>query len=277
MSSQMLVVSDPPLGTVDAAALGALLGLPAADAALKLAYPAPEVLSSTDPDKSAEVASAMESTGMSVVVVDSKRLAEIPWPRPASWFEFGPEALLVRTGRGDVAIRYDEPVVGVYCAPPPDSRPNPSAPRRTQAASPEVEAGLVLAESLEWMPHLDLYYRRDRVLQRVTLARDLVDFSGLRDQRGATGDASMEATVDECVRSFKAIELDRRLQGIRPRQRFRMGDPSFDPDLRKLFSYGTLLLRQMLDSTGSGLGDLTQFEFGSRLAYATSYLGRENV
>ena len=277
MLTQILVVSDPPHGNVDAAALGGLLGLPTEDARLKLSYPAPEVLSSSDAARADEVARDMEEAGMSVVIVDAERLLDMPWAAPASWFEFGPEALVVRTGNNDVAIHYDEPVVGVYCAPPADSTPNPSPPRHSAAASPEVEAGLKAAESLEWMPHLDLYYQRDGRARRVTIARDLSDFAGLHNLRQPTAAESMSATVEECIRSFKAIELDRRLEGVRPRQRFRMGDPSFDPDLRKLFSYGTLLLRQVLDSMAPGFGDLTQYEFGSRLAYVTSYLGRENV
>ena len=152
MLTQILVVSDPPHGNVDAAALGGLLGLPTEDARLKLSYPAPEVLSSSDAARADEVARDMEEAGMSVVIVDAAKHAER---------QRGQETLVVRTGNNDVAIHYDEPVVGVYCAPPADSTANPSPPRHSAAASPEVEAGLKAAESLEWMPHLDLYYQRD--------------------------------------------------------------------------------------------------------------------
>ena len=114
--TQILVVSDPPHGNVDAAALGGLLGLPTEDARLKLSYPAPEVLSSSDAARADEVARDMEEAGMSVVIVDAERLLDMPWAAPASWFEFGPEALVVRTGNNDVAIHdtarrfYAEPV-----------------------------------------------------------------------------------------------------------------------------------------------------------------------
>ena len=78
------------------------------------------------------------------------------------------------------------------------------------------------------------------------------------------------AMLTECERRFSHIEVDQRLSGVLPRQRFAMGDMRFDPDMRKNFSYGTLLLRQALNSVSPELGDLTQFELGSRLAYVLS-------
>ena len=41
-------------------------------------------------------------------------------------------------------------------------------------------------------------------------------------------------------------------------------------DLRKLFSFGTLLLRQVLESISPELRDIPQYELGSRLAYLMS-------
>jgi hypothetical protein len=80
----------------------------------------------------------------------------------------------------------------------------------------------------------------------------------------------MAATLAECVRRFTDLELDTRLDGVRPRSRFVMGIKNFDYDLRKLYSYGTLLLRQVLDSISPELRDLTHYDLGSRLAYVVS-------
>jgi hypothetical protein len=77
----------------------------------------------------------------------------------------------------------------------------------------------------------------------------------------------MNVTVSACRRYFHDIEIDSRLEGVRPRQRFVMGEQGFDLDLRKMYSFGTLLLRQALDAVSPELKDLTQYELGSRLAY----------
>ena len=71
----------------------------------------------------------------------------------------------------------------------------------------------------------------------------------------------------ELDRRFDQPTIDTRLENVRPRQRFAMGDDTFDMDLRKLFSYGTLLLRQALMAVSPELGSLTQYELGCRVAY----------
>jgi hypothetical protein len=51
-----------------------------------------------------------------------------------------------------------------------------------------------------------------------------------------------------------------------------MGDAGFDPDQRKRYSFGTLLLCHILDSIAPELRDIPQFELGSRVAYALNTL-----
>ena len=89
---------------------------------------------------------------------------------------------------------------------------------------------------------------------------------------GATPGESLAVTASECERRFDHFALDMRLTGVLPRQRFAMGDPTFDPDIRKNFSYGTLLLRQALYTVSAEPGDPTQWELGSRLAYVLKQL-----
>lgn len=52
-----------------------------------------------------------------------------------------------------------------------------------------------------------------------------------------------------------------------------MGEAGFDPDLRKRYSFGTLLLCHILDSISAELRDVPQYELGSRMAYALSGFG----
>jgi hypothetical protein len=55
---------------------------------------------------------------------------------------------------------------------------------------------------------------------------------------------------------------------VRPRRRFVAGEAGFDMDLRKHYSFGTLLLRHALGSVSDEIKDLPHYEFGSRLACA---------
>ena len=261
MQPQILVVSDPPHGDVDVGAAAATLGLAADIARLKIAFPAPEVLSASNQYRANEVADALTNVGMSVKVFDCALLADLPWGTPVSTFAFDADGLRVRAGGEETEIASDEPVLAVYCEPPEGFQAPFS--RRTKGASP----GLTFAEDIEWMPRLDLWFERQGALDRVTFVSGVTDFSALGDARGDNDLDSLRTLVVQCERRFDDLRLDARLEHVRPRQRFVMGETGFDIDLRKLYSFGTLLLRQVLDSVSPELRDLPQYELGSRMAY----------
>jgi hypothetical protein len=102
----------------------------------------------------------------------------------------------------------------------------------------------------------------------VTIAQDVLDQAGLGALRRASPADSMKAIIDECAQRFPRLWLDARLDGVRPRRRFVAGETGFDVDLRKHYSFGTLLLRHALGSISDDLKDLPHYEFGSRLACA---------
>lgn len=244
-----------------------LLGLEAEDARAKIAFGAPEVLLASDPHRCARLATALGEAGLSVAVVDGASLAKIPWPRLASSLAFGTAGLVAETDDGVVQIRYDEPVLGVSCAPPADLRaPAPGKSLAPEGDDSPAARGLRLAESLEWMSHLNFFFTRDGEAQRIVIGRDLTDFSGLVD--GQTAEECMAATVTECRQRFSRLSLDTRLEDVRPRARFLLGIEDFDYDLRKAYSFGTLLLRTVLDSVSPELTDLTQYELGARISSA---------
>jgi hypothetical protein len=76
----------------------------------------------------------------------------------------------------------------------------------------------------------------------------------------------MSAFVDECVRRFSNLRLDRRLENVLPRGRLRVGAPSPSAG-RTLMSFGTLALSELLGAISVDLRYVTQFELGSRIAY----------
>lgn len=270
---QILVVSDPPHGDVDNDAVAEILGLALVDAQQKIGFPAPEVLLASDRDPASDVAEALTRAGLSVAVIDGHSLADIPWPAPISSFDFGGESLLVRLSGDDVEISYDTPVVGVYCKPPSDlamDDPSGDGLEEGTARLGSGDDGFAIAEGLEWVTNLDLYFTQGGTLRRISIVQDVVDFSGLGGMKRPTGAENMATTIAECERRFHRFELDARLENLRPRHRFLGGDVGFDLDMRKLFSFGTLLLRQVLDSISPEIRDIPQYELGSRLAYLTS-------
>jgi len=268
---QIFVVSDPPHAQRDMDAVAAVLGLGVDDTRLKVDFPAPEVLMVSDPAHANDFANSLRDAGLNVQVFDGAALAEIPWPAPVSSFEFRDGGLAARVGSEDIVLPCDLPVVAVRSQPPLDFVLGTPAEVDTKAD------GVSIAESIQWMGLLELYYNVYGEIGRLTIVRDVTDFGGLEGPRGTPDtvdpDSSsgitdpLSAMLTACEHCFAHIEVDARLSGVLPRQRFAMGDTGFDPDMRKNFSYGTLLLRQALNSVSPDLGDLTQFELGSRLAY----------
>jgi hypothetical protein len=250
----MLVVSDPPHGDVKDEAAAAVLGVPVDHARLKIGFGAPEVLVASNPDRAADVRASLKAAGVNVEMRDGDALARLPWPTLVSSFELGHAGLSAPAGDEVVEIAYDEPVFGVYCGPPSDFSPPPGAPEDGM-----VRTGPAAADALEWVPHLDLYYVRGGLPARISIAA--------KDVR---------ATVEACRRRFANLALDTRLGGVRPRRRFVAGELGFDPDMRKRYAFGTLLLRNLLESISSELRDVTQYELGSRLAYVLSQEGPES-
>lgn len=269
MESSFLVVSDPPHeASVNIDIVASILGLEENDARLKVGFGAPEVLEAADDDRCRRVAESLRGAGMTVAIIDGRSLVGLPWPSMATSVALGEHGLMLTVGPELVPVPWSEDVIAVYCRPPIEVRP-PSEVKSLAAASKDsrTAAGLAIAETLEWMPHLDLFFQRDGELRRITIARDVTDFTGLGDVVGLSPDECMAATVAECEERFANIVLDTRLEDVRPRARFTLGIQDFDYDLRKAFSFGTLLLRSVLDTVSPELRDLTQYELGARLAY----------
>ena len=120
--------------------------------------------------------------------------------------------------------------------------------------------GPTIAEAIQWMSNLDLYFRDEGSLRRISIVPDLLELDG-------------EHVAKELGRRFKCLRVDARLAGVRPRARFVMGEGGFDRNPRKRYSFGTPLLRHVLESISLELRGVPQYELGSRLAYALSPLG----
>lgn len=246
-TTTILVVSDPPHGEVKTAAAAAVLGLPAEHTRLKIRFGAPEVLAASDPDRASDLALSLRAAGVNAEMRDAEQLVQLPWPTLVSSVSLDDSGLRADVGDGIVEIGYGEPVFAVHCEPPPEFVLPPDAPPVQDGM---IRAGPTAADALEWVPHLDLYYMRGEVPARISIAGD-----------------GLTAIVDQCRKRFANLVLDARLAGVRPRRRFVAGELGFNPDMRKRYAFGTLLLRHVLESISPELRDLTQYELGSRLAY----------
>jgi hypothetical protein len=262
-----LVVSDPPHGEVGLETVASLLSLDVPGTRLKAAFPAPEVLSASAADEAKEFASSLRDAGLTVAVVDGAALTRPPWPNPITSMAFDRQGLTVSVTDGDVHVPYNASVVGVYCKPPADFSMSSGV---SAADALERGDGLAIAEAIQWMANLDLYFSEAGALRRISIVPDLADFSSLGELRRPVAGETMDAVIEECRRRFGRLQLDARLENVRPRQRFIMGEAGFNPDQRKRYSFGTLLLCHILDSISPELRDVPQYELGSRLAYALS-------
>lgn len=259
--SLSLVISDPPHGRVDPQVLADALGLDLPNASLKLGFGAPEILRCADPARARSFAELLTDAGLHVSVVDGAELTRVPWPAPITTMSFGPNGLVGVVGGRAVGIRYNEPVLAVFCKPPL----NYTRPAGIPALTPTAK-GVAIAEALDGMAVLDLYTRTGGQLDRITIAQDVADFSGVEGMDGVLSSDRLKAMLGECARRFERITVDARLENVRPRRRFVAGEAGFDMDLRKHYSFGTLLLRHALEEISPELKDLPHYEYGSRLA-----------
>jgi hypothetical protein len=261
-----LVVTDPPHGRVDHQAVADALGLELASASLKIGFGAPEVLRCADSARAVPFAHVLGDAGLCVNVIEGAELARVPWPAPISTVSFGPHGLVGLFRGRAVGIRYEEPVLAVFCKPPRNyTRP---------ASIPSLEStahGVANAEALDGMAILDLYTNTGGQLDRITIAQDVAEFTGIDELVGVPPAERLDMMLSECGRRFERFTVDARLVNVRPRRRFVAGEASFDMDLRKHYSFGTLLLRHALEEISPDLKDLPHYEYGSRLACA---LGR---
>ncbi len=211
------------------------------------------------PEEAAAFATALRGTGFTISILNGAALAGLPWPEPVSSLAFDASYLQASFRNEGFTIRYDAEVVGVYCRPPADRSVKASLDLGRAVASGH---GPTVAEAIQWQTILDLYFLEERSLRRVTVVPDVLGLDGERLLRE--------------LRRFRNLRLDDRLSGVRPRAAYVMGTANREGPERRRYSFGTLLLRQVLESISPELRAVPQYEFGSRLAYALRPLGDQH-
>jgi hypothetical protein len=269
------IVSDPPHGEVDYEQGAALLGLTVADARLKINFRAPEPwLAISDAHQASDTAQALRDAGLQVMTVFGPNLLDVPSPTLATSFSFADDALVVPNEEGEVRVPYDAQVVGAFCRPPADFASGDRSARARDSFDPmrrrsERLAGVATpkqaAELLERRTNLDLYFSLDGGLRRLSFAEDFVDFSGLGEAMLPRAAANMDLTIAELEKRFLRLAIDKRMVNVRPRQRVTVGEPVHEN--RRLFSFGTIELQQLLASVSPEVEDITNYELASRISY----------
>jgi len=256
MDKQILVISNPPHprkeDDIDLERVAKVLGLDIYLAKLKVRFAAPEIFFWASPIEAAKFTKELREAGLSISAQSGAEMADPPWPEPVSTLTLDESGLRATTAEKSYLVRSNQEVFGVYCRPPKDFRMEAAVDLKQAVVSGH---GPTIAEAIQWMGILDLYTREDGELKRITIVPELLDLPP-------------DNVVNEVTRRLKGLTLDRRLEGVRPRGRFVMGSGDFDPDQRKRYSYGTLLLCHVLESIDEELRNITHYEFGSRLAYS---------
>jgi len=282
------VVSNPPHGDVDPARAGSLLDLATAEARIKVNFGAPEVwLAYDELDEAEDSVAALEGAGLRSVVIHAKDLPGVPDVLLAERFEFGEDALSASVDGERIPLAYEHALFAVLCVPPPDfgddERSSLSAAHTGRSGVGKTSTGVLLdrvsgsshlreqaaADTLERSAALDLYGGDPTAPVRISINTGHVSFAGLGDALKPRGRDNLEGCVELCRSRFSDLRLDARLVNVRPRRRLRVGGRSErgGDESRKLYSFGTVGLQDLLDAVSPELGEVSQYDLGSRLSY----------
>lgn len=265
MTAPTLVVSNPPHDGVEVGSAAELLGLDVFATRLKASFAAPEVLAQAGASSAVGIAVALRKTGWKVTILPGHELADIPWAAPATSMAFDETSFRVMVGGRSLEIDYATECVAVVCQPPEGftvNRPLDLDQAFASGHSPTI------AEAAQEHGLIDLYFRNGGVVRRVMVVPALFRID-------------LDDVVQELSRRFSALRLDRRLVGVRPRARFKKGEGEVREDRaagrprRRLYSFGTADLADLLEAISPELREAPQYEFGSRIAYALEPLSPE--
>ena len=257
MSIPTLVVSDPPHGEVDLEVAARLLELDGLATRLKASFGAPEVMHASTRDEGVMFGAALKRTGFKVQILDGARLDEPQWPEPVSGLTFDGSFMQGTTGAEAIRVPYDAKILAVHCQAP--NYRHTRVPEEFERAIASGH-GPTIAEAIQRMAIVDVYFREGGTLRRVTIIPERLRLES-------------DQVLKEMKKRFKNLCLDARLAGVRPRAPFSAGQ-GFDGSERRRYSFGTLRLREVLESIAPELRAVPQYEFGSRLAYALSPLSK---
>ena len=250
-----LVVSDPPHGEVDLEAAAKLLELDGFATRLKASFGAPEVMHASDRAEAIQFGAALQRTGFKVQILNGATLFEPQWPEPISGLVFDASSLQGTTAAETVRVPYDAQVLAVVCQPP--NYRHTRVPEELERAIASGH-GPTIAEAMAHLSIVDIYFRDGAGLRRVTIVPERLKLE-------------TDRVLKDMGKRFTHLTLDARLKGVRPRAPFSIGG-GYDGSERRRYSFGTLMLRQVLESIAPELRAVPQYEFASRLAYALSPL-----
>jgi hypothetical protein len=258
MNTHMLVVSDPPHRDVDLEAMADVLGLDVFTARLKARFGAPEILGHGAADEAAALAAAAGRTGLEARVVPAAVLGAVPWPAPVSHLAFDEKSLHVTVAGRGVEVTYDTEALAVICAPPADySVPRPLDLERALVSGHEP----TIAEAMQEHGFIDLYLASPEAISRISIVPSMFRID-------------LEEVAGEIDRRWRALRMDARLAGVRPRSRTghgprgRSAPHPTEAVQRRGYSFGTPALADLLGRIAPELRDAPQFEIGSRLSCA---------
>ncbi len=274
MSTRHLLVSNPPHGDGEEAAVSSLFGLTAAEVRMKANYGLPEIwFAEEDEAKLLDIAAALGAAGLNTVLVAGSDLVEMPAQSPAESFAFTDGGLWVGRDDAGLTMAYDAPAIGVFCRPRVDVQDakSPAKSIASQLGSARMgfrrrSPGASQVESVA-APFLDLYASTDAGLLRVSIVQDITSFSMIPADL-PHGLSAMQNLVAECEDQFETAHFDRRLVDMRLRGLSRVVTRPAQ-SRRTGFSYATEALTQLLGSLSPDLRDISQADLSSRLAYLT--------
>ncbi len=290
MVNNSLIVSNPPQERPDAQAIAPAFGLTAAEVRMKANYSVPEIwFADHDRTKISAVAETLSEAGFNVAILHAQDVAAVPSQEDVRSFSFSDSSLIFNLGGTELELAYNTPCIAVLCQPH-----QTDTPRGSKSASDSLRDSIAHSsqfggtsgaqqsmhdlmfggseEQRDRAAFLDIFATSAGTVIRLALFQDEVDFSGLPAPLPNASN-NLVMFVAEFEERFANVRLDRRLVGMRYRQRPTVSaihGAAPDPR-RKGYSYGSTALSKLLASISEELSSASQSEVSSRLAYLTTH------
>jgi hypothetical protein len=182
-----------------------------------------------------------------------------------------------------VTVAFEDPALAVFCQP---SRPDlwsrqvkrdSLGERMTHGAAtmggvgrrPSLIEALGTQTGQDAAAFVDIYFADNGSLRRVSVNQGIVDFSGLETTLPRSADNILMFVTEFSERFLNAL-MDKRLVGMRVRQRATVARPSGPESRRRGYSYATQALSRLLELVSPTLKDVGHVDLSSRLAYLTA-------
>jgi len=267
MADHYLLVSCPPHAAEDVPAVARLLGITAAEARVKLNYPAVSIWFADETLGTLQKTTrALQSAGVRARLIKGASIMALHERHRLRRFRFDPQGLACTIDGGrSVVIPYDRSITAVVCRPMElenivrlSVRQAAQAANRNKSIRQEAKTKLTRIRGHVDAAFVDLYFYRLPKVHRITLRPGDADFSGLGETMQPVENQNVSQLLSRLGDVFAETDVNRTLENL-PAPKNQM--------------VGGRLLEKTLEAIHVGLGEIDAYDLLSRLTFL-AHIGR---